>query len=201
MNDFEKKLSERLDNPAVDPDTGVVLEAEEITGSYEAAQKKQLIPDHIYAAYVKYHGLDNALPHNELKTNELMIRGKWLPMGSWPTKTTRATSSAHWAAYNKQIQKPKPEVEISPCADPEGFVNQAMRDCMKVGRKAGRWSQQRASQKCGKQIDMLRQAVYDYCNGEGGEDFLRSLVQQMTDEGENPQTNTDMFGSIKDKLE
>jgi len=203
MNDFEKKLSEKLDNPVIDPNTGALLEAEEVVGNYGEAQKRQLISDKLYQAYVKYHGQDNALPHEEMKIKELTVptTGQMMAIGSWPTKETRAASSARWTAYNQKLQKPKPEVEVSPCADPEGFINQAMRDCMKVGQKASRWSPQQATRKCGKQVDMLRKAVYDYCNGEGGEDFLRGLIQQMTDENPDPSAHTDMFRGIADKLD
>jgi hypothetical protein len=185
MNDFEKKLSERLDNPTVDQ--GIILEAEEIVGSYEEAEKKHQIPEKLYLAYVKYHGKDNALPHKELNTKELIhpTSGKLMPLASWPTKKTREASAAHWTDYNVKLRQPKPEIEVSPCANPEDFVNQIIHNCVATGQRVARWTPQQAMHKCGKQIDRLRKAVYDYCNGDGNEESLRGLIQQMSVENPN----------------
>lgn len=203
MKDFEKKLDKALDNPPVDPDTGAILEAEVVSGSYEDALKKQLIPIKLYEMYVKFVGKLNALPHAEMQIKELTDprTGQLFPFRSWPTKSSREASSAHWSAYNQQLQKPDaPEIKVSPCQNPEGFIQQALRDCLHTSQRIAKWDPATAARKCGKQVDMLRKAVYDYCNGEGGEEFLQSLLQQMA-EPEPTETPTDTYKAFDKAIE
>jgi hypothetical protein len=204
MKEFEKKLDKALDNPPVDPDTGAILEAEVVSGSYEDALKKQLIPEKLYEMYVKFVGKLNALPHTELKVKELVDprTGNLFPFRSWPTKQSREVSSANWSAYNMQLQKPEaaPELKVSPCQNPEAFIQQAMRDCIHTSQRVAKWDTATAARKCGKQVDMLRKAVYDYCNGEGGEEFLQGLLQQMG-EPEPTETPTDTYKAFDKAIE
>ena len=152
MNNFEKKLSERLDHPSVDSETGAILEA-----GYEAAQQKQLIPDNLYQIYIKYHGKLNALPREELITRELINpnTGQLFPLSSWPTKQSRKVASAKWAAYNQRLQQADPEdIETNPCADIETYIQQIMQDCMATSRDPN---------KCTKQVEKLRIALQKHC--------------------------------------
>ena len=158
MSDFEKKLSEKLDHPITDPNTGAVLEAEQMSGSYADASKRGQVSDKLYEMYTKYVGKLNALPQVELVAKELIDprTGGYFPFTSWPTKESRAAASAKWDAYNQKLQqRTDPEgTKTDPCADPEAHLQQTMRDCMAMGQGAG---------KCKKQVDKLRAALHNYC--------------------------------------
>lgn len=179
---FEQKLSKLLDHPSVDSDTGMVLEDE----GYDAAKKNKLVPDNWYTLYVRYVGKLNALPHEELKMHEIInpTTGQVFPMPSWPTKQTRTHSSATWDAYNKKIQTDdNPELEFNPCANPDTFIQTTMQQCVKAGQQVGRLHPQAVQRKCEKQISKLKSAVDDYCNVDGGDEFIQNLLKQMDFEG------------------
>ena len=165
---FEHKLSKLLDDPATDPDTGIILEADRYN-------KAGWIPDNAYLAYVKYVGKLNALPHVELRTRELTDpnTGQVFPISSWPTKSTREHSSAKWTDYNASLQKPEAEV-TDQCSDPEKFVTDAMRDCVNAGQQ--KWDIDKATKKCEKQVGMLKQAIQNNCGTEG---LLRNLADRL----------------------